>query len=370
MNEIKKTGFFGIGKVDGRWSLIDPDGKPFYSIGLNHTDDTNLKYPYNIDIWQKKYGSRKNWIKNGLVPDMKKWGFNTIGWTQENIARTIKPMRGCRHSLGWMYEDYITCDIPYCVNLEIAKIASWDLEPIFPDVFSSEFDDWCAYLAREVCQRHKDSKNLIGYFLVDIPAWIPHKVGKTFTQLEGLETGTKQYTKTLSEIAEQYYKTVTKYIRQYDPNHLILGDRYNGNFVGNETVMNIAKKYVDVISIQYFTQGNPENHVKMEKYFDKIYEVTGKPLLLADIGNRCPTKLNPSNPFGNGPLENQADRANDYIVSIGKLEDKEYFIGWHWCAYIENTARGWGIKDEHDEPYNDFVDPVSSFNKEVLYKHK
>ena len=34
-----------------------------------------------------------------------------------------------------------------------------------------------------------------------------------------------------------------------------------------------------------------------------------------------------------------------------------------WCAYVENTARGWGIKDPWDEPYSEFIDPVGEFNR-------
>ena len=36
-----------------------------------------------------------------------------------------------------------------------------------------------------------------------------------------------------------------------------------------------------------------------------------------------------------------------------------------WCAYVENTARGWGIKDRWDEPYRNFVGPVNGVNKRV-----
>ncbi len=43
-------------------------------------------------------------------------------------------------------------------------------------------------------------------------------------------------------------------------------------------------------------------------------------------------------------------------------------IGWHWCAYVENTARDWGIKDPCDKPYREFVGPVMAFNKYIYDK--
>jgi hypothetical protein len=65
---------------DGR--LVDPDGAPFLSLGINHADETNLQYPHNIDVWRRKYGSREAWIHDGVVADLRAWNFNTLGWTQ------------------------------------------------------------------------------------------------------------------------------------------------------------------------------------------------------------------------------------------------------------------------------------------------
>ena len=42
--------------------LLDPDGNPFLTLGVNHADETNLKYPRNVDVWRLKYGSRASWI--------------------------------------------------------------------------------------------------------------------------------------------------------------------------------------------------------------------------------------------------------------------------------------------------------------------
>ena len=81
-----------------------------------------------------------------------------------------------------------------------------------------------------------------------------------------------------------------------------------------------------------------------------------------DIGNWVPTKLNPNRSMG---LESQADRATNYIDAMTTLLAEPWLIGWHWCAYVENTARGWGIKDPWDEPYTDFIDPVGEFNRSV-----
>ena len=36
--------FFAVEKRNGRWSFTAPDGRPFWSIGLNHIDSAALRY--------------------------------------------------------------------------------------------------------------------------------------------------------------------------------------------------------------------------------------------------------------------------------------------------------------------------------------
>jgi len=367
---MSKSGFYSIGRHHDHACFLDGGGTPFFSIGLNHTEETNLLYPYNFDIWQRKYGSRAKWLTDGVAADLKAYHFNTVGWVQDSVVTHSHPTHlGCTHSWGWSYEDYVTCGMPYCVNLEVARIANWDNDAIYPDVFSSEFEQWCDYLARFVCARHRDNPDLIGYFFTDIPAWNEHAVGKRFPQLTDLTPGTAEYDEMLEKIAERYYSVMVPRIRFYDDRHLILGDRFNGNRPDSDCVYRVAARYCDVISIQYFVNGRG-SYREMEAYFDRIHELTGRPLLLADIGNKCPTELNPSNPFGYPPLADQAARAREYIEAIGPLVGKDYFVGWHWCAYVENPHRGWGIKSHLDEPYEDFLGPVSEFNAAVLAKFR
>ena len=42
--------------------------------------------------------------------------------------------------------------------------------------------------------------------------------------------------------------------------------------------------------------------------------------------------------------------------------DQPWIIGWHWCGYIENLGRGWGIKDPQDEFYTDMTDRIREAN--------
>ena len=81
--QIQPDGFFTLGHRKDHWWLITPDGEPFFKMGINHIDPASLRYPENIAIWRKKYGgSTIRWIKESVAPNLKAWGFNTVGWVQ------------------------------------------------------------------------------------------------------------------------------------------------------------------------------------------------------------------------------------------------------------------------------------------------
>lgn len=365
---FRSTGFFRVEKAEDRWWLVDPDGHAFVSIGLNHADESNLKYPHNLDIWRQRYGSRDAWIKDGVVKDLKDWGFNTIGWTQEYISGDWgvaldwfgEPIDLGHSTAPWPARDFKVADMPYVLQIRVAEIEDWKGQPAFPDVWHKDFDVYCEYLARSVCFDHAEERNLIGYFLVDIPSWFPHASGRFFKGFEGLSG--REYDRKLYDTASKYYETITRHIRAYDRNHLILGDRYNGNKGIPEPVLRAMVPFCDVLSIQYFSGAGMEDHAKMRSSFSDWQAITGKPVLNADLGNWTATQMNPNRATG---LASQAERGSNYVESIGELLKEPSVIGWHWCSYVENLGRGWGIKDPWDEPYDDFVRPVRAFNKDI-----
>lgn len=366
---FEATGYFRLERENERWWLVDPKGNPFVTIGVNHADETNLKYDHNFDIWKTKYGSRENWIK-GLSEDLKSWGFNTIGWTGDYISGDwgvaldwFGDPINLGHSQSWSAADYKHADMPYCLQIRVSEFEDWNGHPVYPDVFSHEFEMYCDYLARSICADHAGSKNLIGYFLVDIPAWIRHASGSDFKQLEGLNE--QERSSKLYEVAAKYYETITASIRKYDTNHLILGDRFNGNKGIPEEVLKAMKPYVDVLSVQYFTSPDEAGYQQMKEDLARWQAIADKPVVIADIGNWCKTHMNPNRV---SDIHDQAGRADDYIASLNTVLHEPWFLGWHWCAHLENKARGWGIKDPYDEPYADFVDPVKDFNKCVYQK--
>jgi hypothetical protein len=359
-----KDKFFTVEQnKQGAWSFIDPKGEPFVSLGVNHIDDSDLRYPYNVDVWDKKYGSREKW-ERGVVNDLQSLNFNTIGWTSQYISGGwgealdwFGDPVDLGHSNPWPDRNLVESGMPYVVQIRVQEIEDWNGHPAYRDVYGEDFAKYADWLARRMTSDHKGSANLIGYFLVDIPGWIPHAAGRFWPGFEGLSEA--EHNQKLSEVAHMYYKTITDAIRRYDTNHLILGDRYNGNKGIPEVVLRAMVPYVDVLSVQYFTGKSKEEYAKMIDDLKKWHEITGKPVLIADIGNWVPTNMNPHR---TSDMETHAERGQDYAYGLETIMREPWIVGWHWCGYIENMGRGWGMKTPDDNFYTDMTDELRVAN--------
>lgn len=356
--------YFTVAKsATGSWSFIDPDGKPFVSLGVNHIDDTDLRYPHNVDVWAQKYGTRQA-FESGVVKDLQALSFNTIGWTCQYVSGGwgealdwFGAPVDLGHSQPWPDRDLLEAGMPYVVQLRAEEIEDWNGHPAYRDVFGEDFAKYADWLARRMTSDHKQSSNLLGYFLVDIPGWIPHASGRFWPGFENLSP--EEHDTKLFEVARQYYRVVTEAVHRYDPNHLILGDRYNGNKGIPEAVLRAMTEYVDVLSVQYFTGRTPQEYTDMLNDLRDWHHITGKPVLIADIGNWVPTAMNPHR---TSDMTTHQERGRDYADGLATIMAEPWIVGWHWCGYIENLGRGWGIKDPQDNFYTAMTDAIGPAN--------
>ena len=271
-SERNLTGFFTLGQRKDHWWLITPEGKPFFTMGLNHIDPASLRYPENIDIWRKKYGgSTLRWIKESVAPNSEGVGIQHGRLGSGSHSQAVAAL-ACLYTM----DEYRALDMPYCHLLPFTESHQWEKHTVHYDFRSDDWKEWVDYVARSHCAELADERNLIGYFYSDCPTWTHDRPdnkwrGPIFDP-ERLKTEAGR--KELSELATSYYKTTHDAIRRYDKHHLLLGDRYEANAPIAMEVMNAAKPFVDVISFQDFR--DPVKHL------DEWHQKTGKPVLLAD----------------------------------------------------------------------------------------
>lgn len=343
--QLNADGFFTLGKRKDHWWLITSEGKPFFTMGLNHIDPASLRYPENVDIWKEKYkGSTLKWIRESVSPNLKEWGFNTVGWVQEVTVPKWQ------HSRPFTVDEYRALDMPYCHLLPFTESHQWEKHTVHYDFRSDDWKEWCDYVARSHCAELSEHRNLIGYFYSDCPTWVHERPDNEWRgpifDLERLKTEAGR--KELTELAHAYYKTTHDAIRRYDKNHLILGDRYEANAPIPMEVVNAALPFVDVLSFQNFR--DPVTHL------DEWYKKTGKPVLLADAAGVRGKMVGGFKP-NNGPW---------YAETLEGLFENPGCIGFHLCgAYQRNKARRRGLLDERENPDKEHVEQMTAANKKI-----
>lgn len=92
---------------------------------------------------------------------------------------------------------------------------------------------------------------------------------------------------------------------------------------------------------------------------DRWHERTGRPVLIADTGNWCPTVMNPGR---TGSARDQAERGRGYAMLAETFTGRDWCLGWHWCSWLENPHRGFGLKDPWDEPYTELIEVAREIN--------
>ncbi len=345
-----QSSFYTLAQRQGRWWLITPEGKPFFTIGLNHIDPSPLRYESNGDLWQRKYGnSMEKWLKESVAPDLKAWGFNSVGWTQEVFTRGLT---NHRHSRAFTLEEYQWLGLPYCHQLPFADFHQWEAETRYPDFKSPEFAEWCDYVAREHCARMKDDPKLIGYFYIDCPTWI-HTTkesawkGPLFDP-EKLKTDAGR--KDLRELAMHWYRTTHDAIRRYDKHHLILGDRYEAARPLADEVIETALPYVDVLSFQHFAPAD-----KVAANLTHWHQKTGKPVLLADHAIQIRESDGSGRHDGLG-----------YAKTLATLRELPGCIGLHLCgAYLRNETRKRALRDAAEKVDEAAIEAITQANREA-----
>ncbi len=359
------TGYFRVAQADDRWWFVTPTGQPFYADGVDHvaaggdTDQVTGQCPYCETI-SAEYPSTAAW-GTATLARLRSWGFNTLG--------------------DYSDDSTLGSHMPFTVQLSMASGTDW---------FASSFVTNAEAVAAAQVPQYADNPNLIGYFTDSELTWGPPNTPNAETALQeylNLPAGSpglavaQQYEGNpngfVYALAHRYFSVTAAAVHMYDPNHLILGVKAEGQEIQPE-LLEAAQGYVNVFSVEDYSLKDdfaqvvdkawPQylpvepNLANMEMYFNG-------PMMIGEYSFIAPGADPNTVPGIYYVSANQQARANDYANFVAPLyEDAPWVIGDGWFEYVDEPANGrvpdgennnFGLVNVNDQAYPDLVNAAS-----------
>jgi len=338
----KETGFFHLEEKDERQYLITPEGNAYRALGINH-----FHMMTSTDYDQ-------------AVQNIKEWGFNA----------------GCYQGPRWMWERY-----PYTQGINLVPVCSWmpDNQFGFRDVFDPLYLAEMEAHIKKIVQPQKENRLLIGYFWTDIPVWERQRDEQGWISFyKGLpkdSPGGQFWTRWkashpekaeeafIALIARQLYARGYEYLRKYDSNHLVFGDRYFEEDIP-DIVVREALLYIDAIAIQ------PTSREFNHEFFDRLYSAYKKPIYIADHVSSWATE---EHPVTMGQAAKDPESYMDYYERyVTTAFSQAYLIGFNKCQYQDQIVRGGMLKQGllklDGTPYLETIPGITRANQKALSK--
>jgi hypothetical protein len=329
--QLARTGWFRTTLLGGRWWLVDPDGHPFFSEGVDTVTsygglpDANGNFQYANTV-QGLYGSPQSWAAAQLIR-FHDWGVNTIGaWSEPDLSlfadqipyTPIIPIIGAATVTNGL-------PIPTGLTTSLGENANGELQDFFAPSWSSMVDSriWTATHGLE------NDPYLLGYYTDSELPWLQDAAGRTpldvylampadapgkhalvdFLRLRyhGSFTALKADFPTLTAtswvelyqpdqpvglvrsagasatmfawtgvVAKRYFAVTARALHMSDPHHLNLGVKFIAGLTPL-SVIDAAARYVDVMSVDFY-EGSPganAQEVALRTIFPEIASTAG-----------------------------------------------------------------------------------------------
>ncbi|HEX8916350.1 MAG TPA: Ig-like domain-containing protein [Humisphaera sp.] len=354
------TGFFRVQKVNNRWWLVDPDGYLYFDnsvVAVEPQVQANNKAAF-----ESKFGpvgpaateAWAAWVKNWLA-DL---GIYSAAWaTTPTLRTTASPMN---------YSLVLQLMSGFAKQIGSARAGTGNstyVNGTMP-VFDPRFADYCnAYFTDVFPAKYpgldpKSDPYLLGYMTDNELPWStstldnylllppddPNRAAaEAWLRNRSVSVPTDaDRTDFLSFVAETYFRTTSRAIDAYDPNHLNLGARFLGGDGQKAYLYKAAKPYVDVATINYYDGLSPGSSLtKAQGGADMPFMVSEFYAKGVDSGL--------ANRAGFGyTVRTQADRGAYYqSVALSMLASRNA-VGVSWLSLMDNNDA------------NAFADPSNS----------
>ncbi|WP_036692154.1 hypothetical protein [Pedobacter glucosidilyticus] len=353
--KLKATGFFRTEKVKDRWWIVDAEGYLGTNVSVNAiSPGASIR---NKEAFNHLFKNEDLWMKN-TTQELQKMGFNSSGsWSRNDLI--IKNNK---------------TEKPFVYSLNLSFMASYGKKRggtfVVPGhtgflgnaifVFDPDFEKYCDEQAQKLVA-YKDDPNLFGYFTdnelpfnlknldgylsIKNPQDYGYQAAKKWLTDKGIEQAdiTDEHRKAfLAYVGDRYFSIVSKAIKKYDANHMIIGSRFYSGEKNIPEFMKAVGKYLDIVSINYYGVWTPT-----KSFMAKWTEWSGKPFIITEFYTKGMDSGLPNISGAGWQVKTQEDRGKAYQnFCLGLLESKNC-VGWHWFKYQDNDP-----EDKNAEPSN------------------
>ncbi len=205
-------------------------------------------------------------------------------------------------------------------------------------------------------------------------AWNPAKPFASFDELKDqplfirTEAGAQDMKEFFELFMETYYSLIHRVYRKHDSNHLLIGSRWTAGTAGSEIVVRAGGKYLDVLSINYYTYAIEESFLK------KVHERSGgKPIILSEW-HFC---ADDQGLLARKEVRNQNERGLAYRNYLESSAALPYVVGSEWFSYMDQSITGRffegfngegnniGLINVVDRPYEELVSQAKLSNDQI-----
>jgi hypothetical protein len=201
---------------------------------------------------------------------------------------------------------------------------------------------------------------------MDVEQVIKRSVVPDDRELIGYYTDNELNWTKLEPWADKYFEVTSRLIRKYDPNHLILGVRFNKR--PPESVLRASIGRVDVHSINAYSD-NPNPPVE---FINSINLATGAKVIISEFSfyARVNRSGNRNSRGWGGLCDTQEQRARNFTTFARGLPP--CVVGIEWFQWSDQPPEGrlkdgedmnFGVVDLQDRPYEPLVSAVQEFTR-------
>lgn len=341
------SGFFRTAKTPLGWVLVDPEGYPFLSIGINSVEP----YPDSAGptpAFVARYQNTSNWARQTRELLIDKTGFNTLGcWSDDSEFRKA----GIRlpYCPRWNFlQGYAHARKGYTVA---PGTPTWSKRQALP-VFDPEFRQYCEAKGAAIAATKNDpwllghftdneipftQEGMLKAYLIQPETDPGYRAAKKWLADQGksIETAGPQDDGLFCEfMISHYFAIVSATIKKYDPNHMIIGSRFHGRPSLQRAVFRAAQPFVDVVTVNYYGKWTPD-----QNYINEIAALSGKPIMITEWYSKADDSGLDNRQGAGFSVASQSERALHYEnFTIALLRNKNV-VGWHWFKYSDDQEK-------------------------------